>query len=103
MPKFACIDSRLNRQAYERMGGIEGLLQRFLKEQLETPTIHNKNQEALKVLLALADLDRNVRAGLLTPAQLQEKLKGLVIPERLQAILEWLCSVRLATKIVEED
>lgn len=91
------------RQAYEKLGGIDGLLQRFVKEQLDTPSIYNREQDALKVLLALADLDRNVRAGMLTLEQLHGKLAGLVPSARLPDILEWLCSVRLVTKIIEEE
>lgn len=91
------------RNAYERFGGIEGLLQRYLREQFDAKNVHNRNQNAMKVLLALTDLDRNVRAGQLSLHELQEKLKGVVEQDKVEGILAWLESGRLVRQIEMED
>ena len=96
-------DRAFNQKAYEKFGGIEGLLQRFVKEQLDAPSIHNKDQAALKVLLALTDLDRNVRAGSQSLKQLSLKLQHIVKASLLSSILDWLCAVRLVTEITRSS
>ena len=96
-------DRAFNQKAYEKFGGIEGLLQRFVKEQLDAPSIHNKDQVALKVLLALTDLDRNVRAGSQNLKQLSLKLQNVVDSNLLPGILDWLCAVRLVTEITQSN
>jgi hypothetical protein len=96
-------DRAFNQKAYEKFGGIEGLLQRFVKEQLDAPSIHNKDQAALKVLLALTDLDRNVRAGSQSLKQLSLKLQHVVKASLLPGILDWLCAVRLVTEITRNN
>ncbi|MBE9118336.1 tetratricopeptide repeat protein [Lusitaniella coriacea LEGE 07157] len=88
-----------NRLAFQKFGGIEGLLTRFLRRTLDARVTPTQRQAALKVLLALTDLDRGVRAGLLTLEALQEKLKDTVKAEDVKEAVEWLVrgDVRLIT------
>jgi len=88
-----------NRVAFQKVGGIEGLLTRFLQRTLDARVTAAQRQAALKVLLALTDLDRGVRAGLLTLEALQEKLKDTVKAEEVKEAANWLVrgDVRLIT------
>ena len=91
-----------NRKAYEKFGGIEGLLLRYLKEQLDSRTTQNKNQISLKLLLALTDLESNVRVGQLTSEELKNKLNGVVDASKIEPTLKWLERARLISKIEKE-
>jgi hypothetical protein len=65
-----------NEKTFRKLGGVEGLLERFLNRALDARETDARRQAAVKTLLALTDLDRNTRAGALTAAELEEKLKG---------------------------
>jgi hypothetical protein len=65
-----------NEKTFRKLGGVEGLLERFLTRALDARETDARRQAAVKTLLALTDLDRNTRAGVLTTAELEEKLKG---------------------------
>ena len=52
-----------DRASFQRFGGLEGLLNRFLERMLETRETEERQQAAVKVLLSLIDLDNNVRSG----------------------------------------
>ncbi|NEP15382.1 MAG: NACHT domain-containing protein [Leptolyngbya sp. SIO4C1] len=88
-----------NRSAFQKFGGVEGLLNRFLDRTLEARVTTGQRQAALKVLLALTDLDRQVRAGVLTVPTLKAKLKGTAKPEEVDEAVAWLArsDVRLIT------
>ncbi len=88
-----------NRIAFQKFGGVEGLLQRFLERTLQARVTQSQRQSAVKVLLALTDLDRQVRAGALTTPALIQKLKGTVKPEEAKEAVNWLArgDVRLIT------
>ncbi len=60
-----------NRSAFEKFGGVEGLLQRFLERTLEARVTEGQRQSVVKVLLALTDLERQVRGDvrLITPQE----------------------------------
>src|SRR5262249_55243642 len=61
-----------NEKTFRKLGGVEGLLERFLTRALDARETEQRRQAAVKVLLALTDLDRNTRAGVLTMAELEE-------------------------------
>jgi hemoglobin-like flavoprotein len=88
-----------NRTAFQKFGGVEGLLTRFLERTLDARVLPNQRQAAIKTLLALTDLDRQVRAGVLTVAELQTKLQGTAKPDEIQEAVTWLArsDVRLIT------
>ena len=88
-----------NREAFQKFGGVEGLLTRFLERTLDARVLPNQREVAVKTLLALTDLDRQVRAGVLTPEELQIKLSGDVSPADLTEAVTWLArsDVRLIT------
>ena len=88
-----------NRSAFEKFGGVEGLLQRFLERTLEARVTDGQRQSVVKVLLALTDLERQVRAGMLTAAELTAKLQGSAKAEEVEEALCWLVrgDVRLIT------
>ncbi len=93
-----------DRKTYQEMGGIEGLLERFLKDTLVTRETHAKQEYALKVILALIDLDRNTRVGVLNVEQLKEKITDVDKKEVENAVL-WLAKsdVRLITFVKERE
>jgi tetratricopeptide (TPR) repeat protein len=90
-----------NRTAFQKFGGVEGLMTRFLERTLEARMIKTQREAAVKVLLALTDLERNVRAGVLTLTELQTKLQNTVKPEEVEEAASWLArsDVRLITPI----
>ncbi|MEO1400516.1 MAG: hypothetical protein AAFV72_04595 [Cyanobacteria bacterium J06635_1] len=94
-----------NRSAFQKFGGVEGLLTRFLERTLEARVTTSQRQSAVKVLLALTDLDRQVRAGVLTVSVLKEKLKGSAKPEEVSEAVSWLArgDVRLITPQEQEQ
>ncbi len=88
-----------NRSAFEKLGGVEGLLERFLSRALDVRETEEQRQTAIKVLLALTDLERNVRAGLLTIENLKAKLAGSASDSEITEAVHWLSrgDVRLIT------
>jgi hypothetical protein len=92
-----------DRVAFQKFGGMEGLLTRFLEKTLEARVIKSQREAAVKVLLALTDLERNLRAGVLTVAELQAKSPGTQ-PDEIAEAAVWLgrSDVRLITP-VERD
>ncbi|MBE7383308.1 MAG: ATP-binding protein [Leptolyngbya sp. SIO1E4] len=94
-----------NRTAFQKFGGVEGLLQRFLERTLQARVTQSQRQSAVKVLLALTDLDRQVRAGVLTAPDLESKLKGTVKPEDVKEAVTWLArsDVRLITPQAQDQ
>lgn len=93
-----------SRDALRKMGGVEGLLERFLERALAVRETEARRLAAIKVLLLLTDLDQNVRAGLLTAAQLAEKKDASLSAEDLREALDWLArpDVRLVARAERE-
>ena len=93
-----------SRNAFQKIGGIEGLMTRFLHETLEARFIESQKQAAIKVLLAMTDLDRNVRVGALTIEDLQQKMQGTLPASEIIEETLWLANpgVRLLTPVQEE-
>jgi hypothetical protein len=92
------------RAAYQKLGGIEGLLDQFLARALGARETTARRETALKVLLALTDLEHNARAGVLTCDQLEEKLAGTVAAGDVHEAVRWLArgDVRLVTPITRD-
>ena len=68
------------RNAFQKLGGVEGLLERFLTRALDARETPQRRQAVTKALLALTDLERNTRAGALTLDDLRRKL-GNAVPD----------------------
>lgn len=92
------------RSAYHKLGGLEGLLERFLSRALQARETETRRQAALKVLLAMVDLERNTRAGVLTCEDVGTKLADTVAAEEIQEAVTWLArsDVRLVTPVKRE-
>ena len=94
-----------NRVAFQKLGGVEGLLSRFLERTLDAQVIKSQREAALKVLLALTDLEKNVRTGSLTLPELQQKLQQSLIPSEVTEAITWLTrgDVRLVTPLEQQE
>ncbi|NIR69194.1 toll/interleukin-1 receptor domain-containing protein, partial [candidate division KSB1 bacterium] len=86
-----------NKQVYQRMGGIEGLLENFLSHVMKSLISDSQREIAMKVLLSLVDLEGNARAGVLTREQIGQKLTGKVKQGDLETGLARLAESRLIT------
>jgi tetratricopeptide (TPR) repeat protein len=89
---------RFDKLAFQRLGGVDGLLGRSLQRSLDAIPVKSERERALEVLLALTDLERNVRSGAFAIAQLQqmtEKVHGS--PTEVAMAVDWLAESRLIT------
>lgn len=93
------VERALDRATYQKLGGIEGLLEKFLSRALAARETEARRQAALKVLLGLTDLEHGVRAGVLALQELQQKLGDTVAESEVRDAVEWLGrgDVRLIT------
>ncbi len=96
--------SGFNRAAFRKLGGVEGLLENYLNLVLQTLASKAEREAGLKIMLALVDLENNVRAGVLSPEQIAEKLGAEAGPATRDKLLVWLASgkVRLLTPVERE-
>src|SRR5262249_26215169 len=103
--KSAGEERAFTRRAFQKLGGVERLMERFLTLTLEARLAPSQRQAATKVLLALTDLDRNTRAGALTFDELRRNLRGYVSETELREAVRWLTSgdVRLAVSVKRDD
>lgn len=101
--KSAVHNLSFTEKGFRQLGGIEGLLQSFIEEQLALPNSFNKNNDVLHCLLALIDLNTNLRAGQITVQKIQARLVSSFNFENLQTILDWLESLRLVNKIQSKN
>ena len=97
-----------SREAFQKLGGIDGLLNRYLEETLQTLRFQGYQtlyQTTIQVLLMLTDRERNVRAGVLTVPTLQELLLGIATGKEVLTAVEWLTSseVRLITPVEQNN
>ncbi|MEM9448717.1 MAG: AAA family ATPase [Cyanobacteria bacterium P01_E01_bin.6] len=94
-----------NRDVFQKFGGVVGLLARFLEKALAAQVNPAQRQAAVKVLVALTDLDKQVRAGVLTQADLQTKLGSSLGSSEVMDATHWLArgDVRLITPIERPD
>ncbi|MBW4419923.1 MAG: hypothetical protein KME13_11940 [Myxacorys californica WJT36-NPBG1] len=89
---------RFDQVAFQKLGGVDGLLGRSLQRSLDAIPGKSERERALEVLLALTDLERNVRSGAFSIAQLQgmtEKVHGS--PSEVKDAVAWLSESRLIT------
>ena len=94
----------LNRATFQKLGGVEGLLERYLTTALEPLVTQSRRQAAIKVLLALTDLERNARAGALTFGDLRRKLDEIADSELKDAVAYLLLGdVRLISPLSENE
>jgi len=94
-----------DRKTFQRLGGVEGLMERYLTSTLATRETQGRRQAALKVLLALTDLGHNTRMGALSLASLRKKLGGELSEAESEEALSWLQlgDVRLITASREKE
>ncbi|MCD9187304.1 MAG: hypothetical protein LUM44_12790 [Pyrinomonadaceae bacterium] len=92
-----------NRKAFQKLGGVEGLLERFLNRALSIRETESRRQSAAKVLLALTD--GIVRAGALPLTDIKEKLKGVLPETDIEEAVDWLSrsDVRLVTQFQDKN
>ncbi len=90
-----------NRPALQKLGGIEGLRRSFLESILEDLGAERK-KSAVQVLVSLTNLEQQTRAQVQTLAQLQEKVKGSVLPDEVQKLVTYLQETGLIA-VVERD
>jgi hypothetical protein len=96
-------EKALNLATYQKLGGVEGLLERFLKRALDSLDPRENGslrKAAIKVMLALTDLERNARASMLSLDGIIDKLEGAVSTSDAEEALRWLerNDIRLVTK-----
>ena len=86
-----------DRDAFQKLGGIEGLMERFLQDTLAARMTTAQRESALEVLLALTDLERGTRAGTRLLGEIGEKC--MLSPEAIREAADWLArgDVRLVT------
>ena len=89
-----------NEKAFQKLGGIEGLLTKFLERSLQARITENERQATIKVLRSLTDSERRVRAGILTFEEIQQKLPD-ISAKILRETINWLQAdgVRLITPV----
>jgi len=98
---------RFDKTSFQKLGGVDGLLGRSLQRSLQSlKGIMGKSSRdrALEVLLALTDLERNVRSGAFSIAQLHgmtEKVHGS--PSDVESAIGWLAESRLVTPAEGDD
>ena len=79
-----------NRRAFEKFGGAEELLSRYLKQALRASGSKAQRKAAVKVLLALTDLDQPVRSEELTLEELKAKLTPNLPSQEIKQAVNWL-------------
>ena len=93
-----------NEGTLQKLGGIEGLLRRYLENVIDSRTTPSQQKILVEVLLALVDMERQVRGEVLTIQQLQQKLKDTAKPREVYNATIWLsrADVRLLSPVEQE-
>ncbi|MDJ1185180.1 tetratricopeptide repeat protein [Roseofilum casamattae] len=93
-----------NERTLQKLGGIEGLLRRYLENVIASKSTARQREILVKVLLALTDMERQVRGEVLTIAQLQQKLNKTAKPREVYNATIWLAGaeVRLLSPVERE-
>jgi hypothetical protein len=79
-----------DKKTFENLGGVEGLLFRYLEKALTNINTEGKKDDYIKVLLSLINKEDNVKAGMQTIAELESNLAGQLKPNQIQAALVYL-------------
>ncbi len=79
-----------NRKAFQQFRGVEALLSRYLQRALLALGSKAQREAAVKVLVALTDLDQQVRSGVLTLEELERKLKPNLSSQEIKQAVNWL-------------
>jgi len=97
-------DRVFDKHSYQKLGGLEGLMERFLDRALAARETQGRRDAAVKVLLALTDLERNARAGVLPINLLTDKLSQTLQETTISEAVGWLSrsDVRLITRVERE-
>ena len=92
-----------NKKFFQKMGGIEGLLETYLSRAVNVVEPESQRCIVYKVLRSL--IDENVRAGVLTLEEIQQKLLNEAKPDLIEKAVNWLSqgNVRLITPVKRKD
>ncbi len=92
-----------NQTALQKLGGIQGLLTRFLEAALQARVTDLQREATVKVLLGLTDLKHQARTGALTLREVQVKLPDLN-SHIVEETVNWLAgeSICLITSVERE-
>ena len=95
----------LDEKTFRKLGGLERLLENYVRETLEVLKLQSLHAPAVEILLTLIDRDLNVSTGALTLAELQTRLKGTAMPRAISQTTTWLASgdVRLISTVEQSD
>lgn len=93
-----------NREAYQRLGGIEGLLEKYLSRTLGARETKSRRDAAVRVLYALTDTGEDARVGALSLDELQERLADTASATEVTEAASWLerDDVRLIVPVKRE-
>jgi hypothetical protein len=95
-------EAGFNKSVYQKIGGIDGLLENYLKRVLDVIETEEKRKMVVKVLLALVNLELNVSKGEQTIEQIQKNIGKTLAGHKLVGALNRLKgnNVRLVTSRV---
>lgn len=91
-----------DRKAFQKLGGVEGLLERFLNSTLNALGSDSRRQSAIKVMLALTD--GGLRLGASSLKDLRERLSNVIPEGDIEEAVTWLtrADIRLVTPIYDK-
>ena len=92
-------NSKLTKKLFEKWGGVNQMLRRYIDEQLNTPNTFNQNNAILNVLVTLIDKDKEVRSGRLTVEEISENVPGEISITKIGQILLSLENARIIRSI----
>ncbi|MEM8667432.1 MAG: hypothetical protein AAGG48_07955 [Planctomycetota bacterium] len=94
---------QFTQSAYRRLGGVAGLLERYLDQAIKTPPPNTDTKTAIDILVALCDLDVSRRTGFKTAVQIASEIEVEV--SQVSTLLEWLSApaMRLVTRVENDD
>jgi hypothetical protein len=88
-----------NNKAFKQLGGIDGMLKRYVESQLAAPNSFNSKNAGLYVLLTLINLNKNVKAGQLSFKEIKDRVPLEITASDLEQLLIWLEQSKLIHSI----